>query len=623
SRAVVSSSNSDPATGLVFDSHEAAYDYYKDYAKSVGFGTAKLSSRRSRSSKEFIDAKFSCIRYGNKQQSDDAINPRPSPKIGCKASMHVKRKACGKWYIHSFVKDHNHELLPDQVHFFRSHRSTDSSSPHDAKLRKKRALLPSGLNQFVSPCSIETVILNQNDRGRYLALEEGDDAQVVLEFCECMHLGNPNFFYALDFNEEHRLRNVLWVDAKGVEDFAYFDDVVSFDTTYFSTKYRVPLVIFVGVNHHLQPLLLGCGLIADETLHTYVWLMQSWCLAMGGKTPKVILTDQNEVIKTAIPLVFPGTRHFYHLCHVLEKISRRVDYSRVWHETLVKKLNKCLYRSWDEEQFKERWGKLIQRWNLQEDECIQSLYLDRKLWVPTFVRDVSFAGLSPASRSESLNSHFDKYIHGDTSLRDFLKNYRSIIADGYEEEAKANFDAWHETPELKSPSPFEKQVLFIYTAEIFRNFQTEVLGAAACHLKKEGEEDGSICCYSVKDLESDLDFIVKCGKQGSDLRCSCGSFQYKGYLCRHAIVVLQMTGVFNMPFKFILKRWTNLATSTTPMSERLEEVQAKVQRYNDLCRRAVILGEEGSLSVESYDAAHKAVNEALCHCVHTNGGDES
>ena len=70
----------EPRDDMEFDSHEDAYTFYKEYAKSVGFGTAKLSSRRSRASREFIDAKFSCIRYGNKQQSDDAINPRPSPK---------------------------------------------------------------------------------------------------------------------------------------------------------------------------------------------------------------------------------------------------------------------------------------------------------------------------------------------------------------------------------------------------------------------------------------------------------------------------------------------------------------------------------------------------------------
>ncbi|KAL0354547.1 UNVERIFIED_CONTAM: protein FAR1-RELATED SEQUENCE 4 [Sesamum radiatum] len=242
---LVANSTLEPRDDMEFDTHEAAYEYYKEYAKSVGFGTAKLSSRRSRASKEFIDAKFSCIRYGNKQQSDDAINPRPSPKIGCKASMHVKRRPNGKWYIHSFMKDHNHELLPAQAHFFRSHRSADNLN-NDAKVRKKvmaSVLKQYGSYQFSGSC-IENVIRNQHDRGRYLSLEEGG-AQVVLEFCAHMHEENPKFFYALDFNEEHRLRNVFWVDAKGVEDFTYFGDVVSFDTTYFASKYRIPLVLLL------------------------------------------------------------------------------------------------------------------------------------------------------------------------------------------------------------------------------------------------------------------------------------------------------------------------------------------------------------------------------------------
>lgn len=139
SNAIMANSLIEPCLGMEFDSHEDAYSFYRDYAKTMGFGTSKLSSRRSRASKEFIDAKFSCMRYGNKQQSDDAINPRPSPKIGCKASMHVKRKQNGKWYVYSFVKDHNHELLPSQVHLFRSHRNIDPLK-NDVRIRRRKNL---------------------------------------------------------------------------------------------------------------------------------------------------------------------------------------------------------------------------------------------------------------------------------------------------------------------------------------------------------------------------------------------------------------------------------------------------------------------------------------------------
>lgn len=619
---IAGNTNSEPQDDMEFDSNEAAYEFYKEYAKSVGFGTAKLSSRRSRASKEFIDAKFSCIRYGNKQQSDDAINPRPSPKIGCKASLHVKRRPDGKWYIHSFIKEHNHELLPAQAHFFRSHRNVDTLK-NDAKVRRRKILAAVskqyGAYQYTG--SFDNYTRSQHDRGRNLNLEEGD-AQVLLELFVHMQEENPKFFYAVDLNEEHRLRNVFWVDAKGMDDYANFGDVVCFDTTYFMKKYKVPLVLFVGVNHHIQPTLLGCALIADETVYTFVWLMQTWCLSMGSRAPQVMLTDQHNAIKAAIAAVFPDTQHRYCLWHVLEKIPRQLDYLSPWHDTFMAKFNKCVYKSWTEEQFEKRWWKLVEGYNLREDEWIQSLYEDRKFWVPTFVKEISYAGLSTTSRSESLNSFFDNYLDGETSLRIFVEQYKIVLEDRYEEQAKADFDAWHETPELKSPSPFEKQMSLVYTHEIFKKFQVEVLGAAACHLKKENEDE-TLITYTVKDFEGNQDFMVQWNESKLEICCSCRSFEYKGYLCRHAVVVLQMSGVFNIPFKYILKRWTNTATSRHTLSERLDEVQSKVRRYNDLCRRAIILGEEGSLSQESYTIALGAIKEALKQCSNVNNSIEN
>ncbi|KAK6925672.1 Zinc finger, SWIM-type [Dillenia turbinata] len=611
----------EPHEGMEFDTNEAAYSFYKEYAKSVGFGTAKLSSRRSRASGEFIDAKFSCIRYGNKQQSDDAINPRPSPKIGCKASMHIKRRQNGKWYVYSFVKGHNHELLPAQAHFFRSHRSVDPLK-NDVRVRRKKILaaVSKQFSAYHNISCLEGFWRNQHDRGRSLPLEAGD-AQILLELFMHMQEENPKFFYAVDLNEEHRLRNVFWVDEKGMNDYSKFRDVVSFDTTYFTNKYKIPLVLFVGVNHHIQPTLLGCALISDETVFTFLWLMQTWLISMGGKAPTVILTDQSNALKAAISEVFPTTRHCFCLWHVLEKIPRQLDYFNSWHETFVTKFNKCIFKSWTEEQFDKRWWKLLDRFKPREDEWFQSLYEDRSRWAPTFIRDVSFSGLSSVSRSESLNSLFDKYVRMETSLKEFIEQYKIILEDRYEEEAKADFDAWHETPELKSPSPFEKQLSLVYTHEIFKKFQIEVLGAAACHLKKEKEDETTIT-YVVKDFEDDQDFMVQWTESKSDIYCSCRSFEYKGYLCRHAIVVLQMSGVFSIPFKYILQRWTNAALSRYAISDRLNEVQSKIRRYNDLCRRAIILGEEGSLSEESYNIALSAIKEALKQCADVNNNAE-
>ncbi|GAY32510.1 hypothetical protein CUMW_002720 [Citrus unshiu] len=123
--------NLEPLSGMEFESHGEAYSFYQEYARSMGFNTAIQNSRRSKTSREFIDAKFACSRYGTKREYDKSYNRprarqskqdqenatgrRSCAKTDCKASMHVKRRPDGKWVIHSFVKEHNHELLPAQA----------------------------------------------------------------------------------------------------------------------------------------------------------------------------------------------------------------------------------------------------------------------------------------------------------------------------------------------------------------------------------------------------------------------------------------------------------------------------------------------------------------------------
>ncbi|TXG57781.1 hypothetical protein EZV62_015610 [Acer yangbiense] len=103
----------EPKNGLEFESKEAAYSFYREYARSVGFGITIKASRRSKKSGKFIDVKIACSRFGSKRESSTITNPRSCPKTGCKAGMHMKRRQDEKWVIYSFVKEHNHGICPD------------------------------------------------------------------------------------------------------------------------------------------------------------------------------------------------------------------------------------------------------------------------------------------------------------------------------------------------------------------------------------------------------------------------------------------------------------------------------------------------------------------------------
>ncbi|XP_019105676.2 protein FAR-RED ELONGATED HYPOCOTYL 3 isoform X1 [Beta vulgaris subsp. vulgaris] len=611
--------NLEPLSGMEFVSHQEAYAFYQEYARSMGFNTAIQNSRRSKTSREFIDAKFACSRYGtkreydkgnrprirqcNKQEPESATGRRSCGKTNCRASMHVKRRPDGRWVIHSFIKEHNHELLPAQA--------------VSEQTRKMYAAMARNYAEYKNVVGLKNDSKVPSDKSRNLLLEAGD-AKLLLEFFTQMQNVNSNFFYAVELSDDLRLKSLLWIDAKSRHDYVNFSDVVSFDTTYIRNKYKTPLALFVGVNQHYQFMLLGCAIVSDESSATYAWILQTWLKAMGGQAPKVILTDHDNAIKSAVSQYFPNARHCFHLWHILGKVLENLGHVIKKHENFMAKFDKCIYRSWGDEEFEKRWHKLVAKFELnKDDEWIQSLYDYRMLWVPTYMKDSFLAGMSAVQRSDSVNSYFDKFLHKKTTVSEFLKQYDTIVQDRYEEEARADSDTWNKQPALKSPSPFEKHMSTLYTHALFKKFQVEVLGAVACHPKRE-RQDELKTIFKVQDFEKNQDFMVTWNELKSEVSCICHLFEYRGFLCRHAMIVLQICGLSMIPSQYILKRWTKDAKDRHLIVEGTEQVPSRVQRYNDLCNRAMKLGEEGSLSQESYALTLRALDEAFTNCIGVN-----
>ena len=77
---------------------------------------------------------------------------------------------------------------------------------------------------------------------------------------------NPSFQYALQMDREEQIANIFWVDAKMITDYAYFGDVVSFDTTFGTNKESRPFGVFVGFNHFRETVVFGAVLMYDENL---------------------------------------------------------------------------------------------------------------------------------------------------------------------------------------------------------------------------------------------------------------------------------------------------------------------------------------------------------------------
>jgi hypothetical protein len=99
---------------------------------------------------------------------------------------------------------------------------------------------------------------------------------------------------------------------------------VSFDATYSTNQYNMIFTYFTGINHHMQSVFFGAAFLANEKIESYVWLFQTFLLAMGGKAPRLIITDEDASMKSAIRTILPNIIHRFCMWHIIEKVPEKV-----------------------------------------------------------------------------------------------------------------------------------------------------------------------------------------------------------------------------------------------------------------------------------------------------------
>lgn len=618
----------EPYEGMEFESEEAAKAFYNSYARRVGFSTRVSSSRRSRRDGAIIQRQFVCAKEGfrnlnEKRTKDREIKrPRTITRVGCKASLSVKMQDSGKWVVSGFVKEHNHELVPpDQVHCLRSHRQISGPAKTlidtlQAAGMGPRRIMSALIKEYggiskVGFTEVDCRNYMRNNRQRSL---EGD-FQLLLDYLKQMQAENPNFFYAVQGDEDQSTGNVFWADPKARTNYTYFGDTVTFDTTYRSNRYRLPFAPFTGVNHHGQPVLFGCAFLINESEASFVWLFKTWLMAMSGRPPVSITTDHDAVIRSAINQVFPETRHRFCKWHIFKKCQEKLSHVFLQHPHFEAEFHKCVNLTESIEEFESCWLSLVDKYELRDHEWLQTIYAARRQWVPVYLRDTFFAEMSITQRSDSMNSYFDGYVNASTNLNQFFKLYEKALESRNEKEVKADYDTMNTSPVLKTPSPMERQASELYTRKLFMRFQEELVGTLT-FMASKADDDGEIITYQVSKYGEDHKaYHVKFNVLEMNASCSCQMFEFSGLLCRHVLTVFRVTNVLTLPSHYMLKRWTRNAKSSVMLEERSNDVytnylESHTVRYNTLRHEAFKFVDQGAKSLDYYSIAVDALQEA-------------
>ncbi|KAF5470654.1 hypothetical protein F2P56_011153 [Juglans regia] len=352
----------------------------------------------------------------------------------------------------------------------------------------------------------------------------------------------------------------VWADARSRAMYESFGDVITFDTTYLTNAYKMPFAPFVGVNHHGQSILFGCGLISNEDAHTFEWLFKSWLKCMKDQSPSAIITDQDKAIQIAIARVFPASRHRFCLWHIVKKLLEKFR-SHARYDEIKSALQKCVYDSLIEHEFEESWSDFLDMYDLHENAWLGSLYSNRHFWVPAYVRDTFWAEMSTTQRSEGMHAFFNDYINSKTTLKQFVDQYDSALRMKVENEAIANFNSFNTVIPCISRYPLEEQFQKVYTIAKFKEVQDEFRGflyLTTSYFRCVGGRYTYVVADEVRvshNLIKHAKYSVLVDQDPLDVKCGYKLFEFRGILCRHTLRILALLGKSTVPSKYILDWW--------------------------------------------------------------------
>ncbi|KAK9071910.1 hypothetical protein SSX86_008341 [Deinandra increscens subsp. villosa] len=369
--------------GMIFTSLDEAEALYYEYAKQSGFRVRKGSQYELGG---IIKGKhFLCSKEDNK----------PFKKYD---SSSVSGK------VYKFVEGHNHYLVgQEDMHFLRSNR-------HLTRVQESQIYELSFVN--LGPVKVFNVI-----RTKYGGFEKvgatvvecknfkrdlncyiGEyDAEIVVRrvMNKKDFLHDYSFEYTVD--NEGKLTAMFWADGECKANYQAFGEIVSFDATFSTNKYKMIFVPFTGIDNHFRNVSFGA--------------------------------DQDPAMKIAIENVFDYCRHRLCMWHIMKKVVDNVGPALCNNNEFKEAMCSIVWTdSIDLEFFDVEWQKIINDYDLVSKKWLYEMFEMRVMWIPAYFRDEWMSGLlRMTSRSESENHFFSQVTNSQMTLLDFINHYEPSL----------------------------------------------------------------------------------------------------------------------------------------------------------------------------------------------------
>lgn len=612
--------------GTEFESDEHAHRFYNRYARVLGFRVRKDWVNRSKIHGQVVSRKFTCSREGYRRKDKRDINVkkhRKETRTGCLAHMIITRQTDGKYRVTHFEANHNHDNInPNNSQILQLQKELcitqfseadlpidlEFQSSTDYELMSRRSELRDSLDCLAM--GYDNFL--QCERAR--DMKKGE-AGCLLHHFQRQHFENPSFFYAIQLDADDKVCNIFWADDNMVVDYDHFGDVVCLDTTHRTNKDSLPFVQFIGVNHHNQVVVFAAAFLFDDTAESLKWLLHTFLEAMSGKKPKIILTDQDAAVVEAINSVLPEIDHCICLWQMYQNALRHLSHIVKDTQSFTSDFRSCIYDQKDEEGFIQSWETLLENYGLQQNDWLKWMFREREKWAVVYGRNSFFLDLNGRHMAESLSNNLSNHLISDQGMLQFFNHFERLVDEQRYKENKANEEMYRCMPRLMANVILLKHASEVYTPKAFELFQREY-EKCLNDVVNQSSQKGFLSEYKVNTFGQSREYCVTFNSSNNIVVCNCTKFESVGFLCSHALKVLDHRNIKVVPSQYILKRWTrdakigNVGNNTEIIeSENLKLVVAR--RYKDLCYRILNISARAADSADAFQFASRQLEEVI------------
>ncbi|GJT26506.1 FAR1-related sequence 9-like protein [Tanacetum coccineum] len=409
------------------------------------------------------------------------------------------------------------------------------------------------------------------------------------------------------FVEDAELCGLFWADEVVKYNYIEFGDIVSFDATYKTNKYKMVFVPLNAIDNHRRSVTVGSGLLKRETAEAYGWLLRAFKKAFI-RALNIIVTDQDGAMRLAVAAEFPESEH--RLCIIYDETDFKEKFGKIVWNMFI-----------GPEEFEDKWNKLMEEFNLVNHKWLSKMYRLRSSWIPAFFVDSPLCGLMrTTSRSESENSFFSYFLSSGATLVKFMLCYESAMERQRQTQEKLDHQSFDSFPNLLTPLPIEDHASKVYTRSLFIRVQKEIVaGSWLCSITGMSSDEGCTVCTIDEDKVKPVGFPevidkentsenvdeeinlhqkhtgyykVLYNKGDSSVTCCCQLFVRSGILCRHIFCVFKNFKVSCIPDQYILRRWTK---DLIP-----PDLRNKKNRYGEKNEAIEKLSMEASIILDSF-----------------------